>query len=326
MSPSPSLDRRRLLQLATSAATLAAGSALSQAGGKPLSIVLPFSPGGSTDSLMRLLAEDFGRQGRPAIVENKPGASAIIGAQYAAKAPPDGRILFFGSNSSLVNNIALFDKLPYDPVAEFVPVSMIGATPMMLVARMDAPYKTLPELIAHAKANPGRINRGHAGQGNISNLGPVRFEQQQGFSTTPIPFAGDAPMMTALLGDNLDIFLGSSLTVRQAIAAGRMRGLAVMGPKRYLDVPDMPTARELGFHDADMTAWYMFMAAAATPPALVSGLNNLVNVSLSKPEVAAQARRLGIEPMPGSQTEAAKYLAEERARWIPLIRSLGLKG
>jgi len=320
------LTRRHCLQLTASTfAALAAGRAPAQST-RPLSIVLPFSPGGSTDALMRALAEDFAASGRPAIVENKPGASAIIGAQYAARAAPDGRTLFFGSNSSLVNNIALFDKLPYDPVADFVPVSMIGATPMMLVARMDAPFKTLPEMIAFAKANPRRISRGHAGVGNISNLGPVRFEQQQGFVTTPIPFAGDAPMLTTLLGGDLDVFLGSSSTLRQAIAAGRIRGLAVMGPKRYSDAPDMPTARELGFNDADMTAWYAFMAPAATPPELVAGLNRLVNEALRKPALAAQARRLGIEPMPGTQAEAARYIAEERERWVPLIRKLGIKG
>lgn len=288
--------------------------------------VLPFGPGGSTDTLLRLLADGVsGILNVPVVVENKPGASGFIAARYVARSAPDGRTVFFGSASTLVNNIGMFKQLPYDPVNDFTPVGLVGKQSLVMFARNDAPYKTMEDMVAYAKANPGVINRGSPGVGTLNNLVSLQLEKQHGFTTTAIPHTGDVQSVTAMMGGNLDISLGGGPTVMSYITSGKLRGLAVMGKSRLSTLPDVPTIDEAGFKNAYAIAWYALVVPSATPEDRVVKLNNAINDVLGRPEVANRIRELGIEPASSTPQEAAQLIEAERARWLPIIREAGIQ-
>ena len=286
-------------------------------------IVVPFAAGGGTDQYVRLLSAELNNRGMQVIVENKPGASGIIAADYVARSRPDGTTILLSSLSILANNTVLFDKLPYDPVKDFAPVTQVAYQPAILVGRTDLPYKDIKEMVAYAKANPGKINRGSPGAGILTNLAPVAFERAHGFSTTHVPFNGDTPGITALLGGQIDM-QGTSITgPLQHIRAGKLRVLGVMDSKRLPQVPEAPTFKELGY-DFEALLWYSLSVPAATPRDTIERLNRTVNQVLSDPEFVAKARAIGMEPRGGTADELAQYIRSERERWLPILQSLNL--
>ncbi len=290
---------------------------------QPTRIVVPFAAGGGTDQYARLLANELGQHGLKVIVENKPGASGIVAADYVAHSRPDGQTLLMSSLSTLATNTVMYDKLPYDPVKSFAPVTQIAYQPTIVVARTDLPYKNIKEMVAYAKANPGKINRGSPGASILTNLAPMAFESMAGISTTHIPFNGDSPGLQALLGSQIDI-QGTSITgPQQHIRAGKMRVLGVMDAKRLPQVPDAPTFKEQGY-DIEALLWYGLSAPAATPKDVVERLNRTVNQVLADPGFITRARAIGMEPRGGTPDEFAKYVQAESARWIPLLQRLDL--
>ncbi|MEJ8840153.1 Bug family tripartite tricarboxylate transporter substrate binding protein [Ramlibacter sp. AN1133] len=302
------------------ATAVACGSASAQPVTK---FVVPFAAGGGTDVYVRMLAAEVAKAGMPVIVENKPGASGNIAADYVAKSRPDGLTVFVGTNSTMANNTVLFDKLPYDPLKDFVPVTHIGYQPMIIVARTDLPYSTLQEMVAYAKANPGKINRGSPGAGIISNLAPLMFERQAGIRTTHVPFNGDAPGLQALLGGSIDIH-GTSITASLPhVQSGKLRVLGVMDHKRLPQVPNAPTFKEAGY-DVEAYAWYTLVAPAGTPREAIDRLNKAVNQVLAREDFIAKARAAGMEPRGGSPEELGKFMRQEYDRWVPLLKSLEL--
>jgi tripartite-type tricarboxylate transporter receptor subunit TctC len=302
------------------ATAVACGSASAQPVTK---FVVPFAAGGGTDVYVRMLAAEVAKAGLPVIVENKPGASGNIAADYVAKARPDGLTVFVGTNSTMANNTVLFDKLPYDPLKDFVPVTHIGYQPMIIVARTDLPYSTLQEMVAYAKANPGKINRGSPGAGIISNLAPLMFERQAGIRTTHVPFNGDAPGLQALLSGSIDIH-GTSITASLPhVQSGKLRVLGVMDHKRLPQVPNAPTFKEAGY-DVEAYAWYTLVAPAGTPREPIERLNKAVNQVLAREDFIAKARAAGMEPRGGSPEELGKFIRQEYDRWVPLLRTLEL--
>ncbi|ADV00997.1 Bug family tripartite tricarboxylate transporter substrate binding protein [Alicycliphilus denitrificans] len=308
----------RLLLLLVTAVTCGFASA------QPVTkIVVPFAAGGGTDVYVRLLASEITKAGVPVIVENKPGASGNIAADYVAKSRPDGHTVFVGTNSTMANNTVLFEKLPYDPLKDFVPVSHIGYQPMIIVARTDLPYGTLQEMVAYAKANPGKINRGSPGAGIISNLAPLMFERQAGIRTTHVPFNGDAPGLQALLSGSIDIH-GTSITASLPhVQSGKIRVLGVMDHKRMSQVPNAPTFKEAGY-DLEAYAWYALVAPAGTPREAVERLNKAVNDVLVREDFVAKAQAMGMEPRGGSPDDLGKYIRKEYDRWVPLLKKLEL--
>jgi tripartite-type tricarboxylate transporter receptor subunit TctC len=285
--------------------------------------VVPFAAGGGTDVYVRMVAAEVAKAGLPVIVENKPGASGNIAADYVAKSRPDGLTVFVGTNSTMANNTVLFNKLPYDPLKDFVPVTHIGYQPMIIVARTDLPYSTLQEMVAYAKANPDKINRGSPGAGIISNLAPLMFERQAGIRTTHVPFNGDAPGLQALLSGSIDIH-GTSITASLPhVQSGKLRVLGVMDNKRLPQVPNAPTFKEAGY-DVEAYAWYTLVAPAGTPREPIERLNKAVNQVLAREEFIAKARAAGMEPRGGSPEELGKFIRQEYDRWVPLLRSLEL--
>lgn len=291
--------------------------------GNVTKIVVPFPPGGGTDQYVRLLAADLAKKGLQVIVENKPGASGIIAADYVARAKPDGQTILMTSLGVLASNTVVYEKLPYNPQKDFAPVAQIAYQPSIIVGRMDLPYKNIKEMVEYAKANPGKINRGSPGASILTNLAPMAFEKMAGISTTHIPFPGDAPGLQALLGGNIDIH-GTSITgPLQHIKAGKMRVLGVMDSKRLPQVPEAPTFKEQGY-DIEALLWYGLSAPAATPRATIDRVNKAINDVIADPDFVARARAIGMEPRGGTPDEYGKFAKAEFDRWVPLLQSLNL--
>jgi tripartite-type tricarboxylate transporter receptor subunit TctC len=310
---------RRLL---CGSALLAAGAgAFAQA--NVTKIVVPFNAGGATDGYVRLIAEQMTRHGIQTIVENKPGASGMIAADSVARSKPDGLTLFMGSNSTLANNVVLFQKMPYDPAKAFTPVSNIGYQPSILMARANAPFATLKDYVAYAKANPGKINRASVGAGNITNLAGVMLDKAAGIQTTHVPYTGDPLVIQALLGEQVDAYVGTLTLALPHAQSGKLRVLGVFDDKRLEQMPDVPTLKEAGYA-LNAYAWYCLMAPAGTPPATIDKLNKLVNEILQDKDFAARASQLGVVRRGGTPQELATFIQAEYDKWAPVITELGL--
>jgi tripartite-type tricarboxylate transporter receptor subunit TctC len=287
-------------------------------------IVVSYAAGGPFDSLIRPVAAELSKNGEQFIIENKPGASGIIAAEYVKRAPPDGRTVLVGANSTIVNNSMLFAKLPYDARKDFKPLGLIGYQPNMIVARADLPYTTLPQMVAYAKANPGRINRASVGAGTITNMGGVLFDKAAGIQTTHVPYGGEALVVTALLGGQVDIYAGAiSASTVEMVKAGKLRVLGVFDSKRLETLPDVPTVKEFGY-DVEAAAWYGLFAPAATPDDVIAKVSRALQEVLSRPDMAARGRANGIETRPTGPDGLAKFVAAEYQRWTPIIESLNL--
>lgn len=302
------------------ASLLVCGSASAQ---QVTKFVVPFAAGGATDGYVRLVAGELTKAGLHVIVENKPGASGSIASDYVAKSRPDGLTLLAATNGQLVNNVALFDKLPYDPVKDFVPVSYMGYQTTLIVARTDLPYSNLKEMVAYAKANPGKINRGSPGAGGMANLGPLMFERVAGISTTNVPFNGDPPAVQALLGGNIDIYGTTITSSLPHIQSGKLRVLGVFGHQRLPQLPNAPTFKESGY-DVEVFGWTVLVAPTGTPRDAIDRLNTAINQALARDDFIAKARAMGFEPRGGSPEDLGKHVRAEYDRWVPLIKSLNL--
>ncbi|MEY2952521.1 MAG: hypothetical protein RLZZ401_608 [Pseudomonadota bacterium] len=298
--------------------------ALGSAWAQPVTrIVVPFAAGGGTDLYVRVLAAELGKRGTPVLVDNKPGASGIVAADYVAKSRPDGLTVLVSSLGILANNTVLYEKLPYDPGRDFAPVSQIAYQPAIIVGRADLPYRNVQEMVQYAKAHPDKINRGSPGPAFLTNLAVLSFEKSVGISTTHIPFNGDAPAIQALLGGQIDID-GTSITGSLShIRSGKLRVLGVMDNQRLPQVPDAPTFKELGY-DVEALLWYSLSVPSGTPKDAIERLNRAVNQVIADPEFVAKARSIGMEPRGGTPDELAKFIRTEFERWVPLLQSLNL--
>ena len=305
--------RNIIVGLAIGASTL--GSAFAQ---QVTRIVVPFAAGGGTDQYCRILAQELDKQGLNVIIENKPGASGILAADYVARARPDGHTVLVSSLGTLASNSVLYDKLPYDPAKDFASVTQIAYQPAIIVGRTDLPYKNIKEMVAYARQNPGKINRASPGAAILTNLAPTAFEKAQGFSTTHIPFNGDAPALQALLGSQIDI-----TAALPSVKAGKLRVLGVMDRKRLPQVPDAPTFKEQGY-DMEATLWYSLSVPAGTPKAAIERLNKAVNQVIADPDFVTRARAIGMEPRGGSPEDLDRFVKAESDRWLPVLQSLNL--
>ncbi len=313
------------MKLRTIIATLALGvcAASSVLAQQATRFVVPFPAGGGTDQYVRLLGAELTKRGMQVVVENKPGASGIVAADFVARSRADGATVLMSSLGILANNTVIYDKLPYDPFKDFAPVTQIAYQPAIVVGRMDLPYKNIKEMVAYAKANPGKINRGSPGASILTNLAPMAFEKAAGISTTHIPFSGDSPGLQALLGGQIDIH-GTSITgPLQHIKAGKMRVLGVMDSQRLPQVPEAMTFKEQGY-DIEALLWYSLSVPAATPKDVIERLNRAVNQVIADPDFVARARAIGMEPRGGTPEDLAKFIRSEFDRWVPLLQSLNL--
>jgi len=301
------------------ATAMAYGSATAQPVTK---FVVPFAAGGAADVYARLVASEVTKAGLPVIVDNKPGASGSIAADYVAKSRADGLTVFVGDDGPVLKNTLLFEKLPYDPLKDFVPVSHIGHQALIIVGRTDLPYSNLKEMVAYAKANPGKINRGSPGAGSTANIVPLLFERVAGIRTTHVPFNGDGPAIPALLSGTIDTYSTTITSPLPHLASGKIRVLGVSGSQRLPQAPSAPTFKEAGY-DVEMYAWFVMLAPAGTPREAIDRLNKAVNDALAREDFVAKARAIGMEPRGSSPEELGKHIRTEYDR-LPLLKSLDL--
>lgn len=293
----------------------------------PIKFVVPYPAGGAADQITRLVASDAAQiLGAPIIVDNKAGAAGMIAGDYVARSEPDGKTFFVGSNAPLVVNQALYTKMPYDPEKSFVPVAGMGKSPLLLVTRHDLGAANLPALIAMGKKEHGKLSMGSASSGNITHLAGEYVTHRMGFKVTHVPFTGSAPAIVSMMGGNVDIMFDALPSSMQQAKAGKITPLAILDDQRFPQLPNVPTTKELGYPDTEASAWFGVVAPAKTPAAIVNEMNKAINEALKKPELVEKLRNIGAQPMPGSAEVFGKFIADERARWLPVARQLNVKG
>jgi len=318
---------KRAFVRATAAAVLATVMGTSAFAQKaPIKFVVPYPAGGAADQITRLVANEASQVLETTIVvENKAGAAGMIAAQYVARAEPDGKTFFVGSNAPLVINQALYAKMPYDPETAFVPVAGMGKSPLLLVTRQGLNAPDVAALIALGKKDPGKLTMGSASNGNITHLAGEYAASRMGFKVTHVPFAGSAPSIVALMGGTIDIMFDALPSSMQQAKASKIVPLAILDTQRFSQLPGVPTMKELGFVNTEASAWFGLVAPAKTPAKVVAEMNKAVNIALGKAELIEKLNGIGVLPMPGSAAAFGKFIADERALWIPVAKSLDIK-
>jgi len=294
---------------------------------KPITFVVPFTPGGITDTNSRMLAKLVGaRLGQSVVVENRPGAGGSIGVDAASRQPPDGYTMIYGTSGTHAANLALYKNIRYDPINDFVPVHAMSDTPLILVINPSRPFKTVPELIAYAKANPGKLNFGSAGPGTGTHLTAELFQVATGTKMTHVPYKGSSPALTDLMAGTLDLMFDYPVVVTPLIEAKKLKPLAVTGKTRLSAAPDIPTVVELGFPNAQSSAWSAVFVPAKTPPDIVKRLGDAIASAIVDPEMLAITEKFGSVPQVGLRDEKlGAFVKSEMVRWRDVVRQSGAK-
>ncbi len=293
---------------------------------KPVRWILGYPPGGGTDFIARTVAQTLSvNLGQPVVIENRPGAAAIVGAEAAAKSAPDGYTLFMADNGTFVFHTALYKKLPYDPNRDFVPVGMIMRAYMMLVTNPSFAPQTLQELVAAAKAQPGQLNNASNGSGTSHHLAMELLKQRAGVDIVNIPFKGTAAVAQEVVSGRVPMGFLDLSVARGQLAAGKMRALAVASKKRLPPLPEVPTFEESGFPDFEVFAWQGIVVPAGTPSDVVARLSADLIKTMQSPEVSKRLGEVGMEVTPSTSEQMAQIIRSDQALWVPLIRQLGLK-
>ena len=292
---------------------------------KPLRFIVPFPPGALNDYLGRLLATKFTENwGKQMVVDNRAGGSTIIGTEMAAKSPPDGYTLLLCSVALAVNQ-TLFPKLPYNTDKDLTFVSMVAATPYLVVVQPSLPVKTLQDLVALAKAKPGQLNYGSTGNGGTSNLMGEMLKTMAKIDMVHIPYKGLAPALTDMMGGQINVAFGGYSTVGELWKSGRVRAIAVTSAKRSPYTPDLPTIAESGYPGYEATPWWGLAVAAGTPKPIVAKLNAEVHRIMKSPDVTEQMKSRAIEVWVSTPEELAAYYQKEVLRWASVVKTSLIK-
>jgi tripartite-type tricarboxylate transporter receptor subunit TctC len=292
---------------------------------KPVRLIVPFPAGGGVDIVARSLAPHFTeRWAQQVVVDNRPGAGATLGADLAAHAAPDGHNLLLANTAHAIN-ATLFKKLPYDPVNDFEPISLIATQPSVLVVNTAVPAKTVKELISLAKSRPGQLNYASSGNGTPPHLSAAMFENMAGVSLNHVPYKGAAPALTDLLAGQVQLMFATIISVTPQLQSGRIRALAVTSAKRSPAMPDVPTVAESGVPGFEATAWFMLLAPAKTPQMLVQRISRDAAVVVAKPDVKARFAKEGAETVGSTPDRAAAYLKSEIARWGKVVKAANIQ-
>jgi len=321
------LARRKFLSGAAAAGLAPALAARGQTTWpqKPITIVVPFGPGGSADLVARIFAQHFqARHGVSVVIENKGGAGGSIGAGAVAKAPSDGYTLVIGTVSTQAINPSLYAKLPYDAERDFAPISPLVRLPNLLVVSNKLPVKSIPELIAYAKANEGKVNYGSSGNGTSSHLCAVMFMRATGTRMTHVPFRATSDEMNAMIGGHIELAIDSMTTIWPLAKGGEVRALGVTTPQRVATAPDLPTIGETvpGF---EATGWQGLFAPAGTPREIVETLAQDVQQIFSLPEVVTALQNVGGDPLPMRPDDFAQFARAERVKWAEVVKESGVR-
>jgi tripartite-type tricarboxylate transporter receptor subunit TctC len=314
------------LVFAAFAALAFAFSASAEYPEKPIRLIVPFAPGGVTDTSGRLIAEALGKRlGQSIVVENKAGASGNIGTQQAASSPADGYTLLLGFDGTLVINPHVFPNFPIDVMTDLAPVGMIGDATIILVAHPSFPAKSVQELIAYSKKQPNGVPFGTSGVGGTPHIAGELLKIRTGANLTHIPYKGGGPAMTDALGGNIPLVYTAIAGAVQHVKTGRLVGIAISSAARSPSLPDVPTFIESGVPDFDISAWVAILAPAKTPRPIVDRLNRELNAVLSDPIVVEKLAGLGIVAMPGTPQALSDRMRADLAKYGQVVKAAGIK-
>ena len=304
--------------------TLVCAAALAQPAS--MRLVVPFATGGPTDIGARIVAPALGEvTKRPWIVDNRPGATGVIGTEIVAKAAPDGATVLFGTSSSMGSTPALMTKLPFDVVNDFLPVGFVATVDNVLVVHPSVPANSVRELVAYAKANPGKVAYGTSGTGSTYHLGSALFGVQTGIQLTHVPYKGAGPAAQDLVAGHIQMMMDALNSAAPNVKAGKVRALGIASLKRNPEMPDVPTLAEQGVTGGEFHQWIAFFLPGKTPKAVVDRLNADLNAVLAQPDVKEKFARLGMQPAPSKPEDLAAQLKGDLARWTKLVRDAGIK-
>jgi tripartite-type tricarboxylate transporter receptor subunit TctC len=293
---------------------------------KTVRIIVPYPAGGPADLLPRVVGEKLAlKWGQPVVVENKPGASGSIGMAEGARADPDGYTLVLAPTGNLTVNPTLFPKLPFDTHRDLTPVTLLAQSPNVLVVHPSVPVKTFRELIDYAKANPGKLNFSSPGDGSGAHLAGELLKLEAGIEAVHIPYKGMAPAVNDLLGGQVQMMFAGISTAVQHVKTGRLVGLAIAGPKRVAQLPDLPTVIESGIPGFDVTSWYGIVARAGTPPAIVQKIQRDMAEALQMEDVKKRLAVLGLEPVGNTPEAFDAIIKAESRKWGDIVRRAGIK-
>ena len=318
-----------LLACALASATLPAAHAQAPAASwpsKPIRWVVPFPPGGAMDAIARTLGEKAGKTlGQPFVIENKPGAGGNIGADFVAKQPGDGYTLMITS-IGMATNKPLYGKLSYDPIKDFAPVSLLAVVPNVLVTNATQPdVKTAKDVIAAARKTPGKLTYASAGNGTSIHLAGEVFTSLAQVDMLHVPYKGSGPVVSDLLGGQVNYMFDSITSARPHIESGKLRALGVTTAKRSKTLPNVPTLAEAGLPGYEVSPWFAVFMPAATPKDIVAKVNSALLEAMKDPDVVKRFETIGAEPVGSTPEEMAQHLARESERWTKLIQERGIK-
>jgi len=317
------------LALAACASALAQTPSTSPSPGypsKPIKWVVPYTPGGITDSVTRLVAQKLQDSlGQPIVIENKPGANSIVGAEMIAKSPPDGYNMLTVIAAHAANVTLYAGKLPFDPVKSFVPVSLVAVAPLILTVNNDFPARDMKELIAYARANPDKISFGSSGVGAAAHLTTELLKQTADVKMVHVPYKGTAPALQGLLSGDIQVLVDVPSSLMPQVRAGKIRALGMFSAKRVSGAPEVPTVAEAGGPAIEGSTWVLFLAPAGTPREIVQRLSSETAKIVAGPDLRARFEQLGIEPVGSTPEQASAFLNDEIAKWAKFITTAGVK-
>ena len=321
------IDRKTFLVAALACGALFPSHASAQVWpAKPVTLLVSYAAGGNNDVRARQLGVLVGKTlGQTVIVDNKPGASGNIGHDFVARAPADGYTLGIGAMGPLAVNPAVFPKMPFDPLKDFAPIVLIERAPLVLVTRVEKPFRSLKDVLAAAKAKPDALTIGNAGTAGAHHLSAELLKQAAGVSLLSVPYKGGGPASSALLSGEIDLMFEQTYAALPSIQAGKTRALAVTSARRLPSLPDVPTMAELGYPAVTVSNWLGLIAPKGTPPAVVKKLNEAFNAALTAPDMREAITGPGNEVGGGTPEAFAALIAAENKRWAALVKSAGIK-
>jgi tripartite-type tricarboxylate transporter receptor subunit TctC len=321
---------RRLVMAAFVAAlaTLASVAAVAQPAypSRPIRLVVPFPPGGAVDFYARAVQGPLSeRLGQPVVIENRVGASGMVGADHVAKSAPDGYTLLLGNIASLAINVSLYPKMAYDPATDFTPIMRTIDVNYALVVHPSVPAKSVAELIAYAKANPGKLSYGSAGSGSLPHLATELFKQATGTEINHVPYKGGGPMVTDLLGGTVQMVIADQANLMPHVKSGKLRALAVASPARSPNAPDLPTIAESGLPGFQAVAWNGLVGPAGLPPDVVSKLHDAFVKVMAMPSVRERLVGGGLDPVGDTPEAFGRFVKSEIAKWGRIAKDVGAR-
>ena len=293
---------------------------------KPIRLIVPYPPGGGTDIFARIVGAKLGEAlGQPLVIEQRPGAAGVIGAEVAARAAPDGYTLVIGQASNLAINPNLMSKLPYDPVRDFAPITLIAASPSLLVVHPSLPVRSVKDLVALAKSRPGAINYASAGNGTPGHLAAEYFKTVAGINLVHIPYKGATPAQNDVIAGHVSMYFSSPVAAQPYVQSGRLRQIAVTSAARFPPLPDVPTIAEAGYRQVDMTSWWGLLAPAGVAGDIIARLHAETLKVLGAAEMKERLARQGAVVITNTPEQFAAYIKTEIANWSRIVKASGAR-